>query len=277
MILTRPDPHRNISRVEQPEICYTGGSMVAKLIAYYRVSTRKQGESGLGLEGQTAAVQAFAKGEGSSILRAYQEIETGKRADRPELLKALADCKRSRATLVIAKFDRLSRNVAFLANLLESGVDFVACDNPHANRMTVHILAAVAENEAKLISERTRAALAAYQVGMRVSKRTRERYPDGVPDDVVQATAGKLGASLPQCRQLSQEDSAKGREMATASIRARAVAAYSDLLPFVRRLRDEGNSLQYIADVLDAEGHVTRRGKPWNKVQVSRVLDRSGD
>src|SRR5829696_2195332 len=112
-----------------------------KLVAYYRVSTKQQGDSGLGLEGQTAAVEAFARGRSAEIVRTYREVETGKRADRPELVKALAHAKRSRATLVIAKLDRLARNVAFTANLMESGVDFVACDNPHANRLTIHILA----------------------------------------------------------------------------------------------------------------------------------------
>src|SRR4051812_22591418 len=134
-----------------------------KLVAYYRVSTKGQGESGLGLEGQTAAVAAFARGRGAEIVRTFQEVETGKRSDRPELIKALAHARRTRATLVIAKLDRLARNVAFPANLMDSGVDFVACDNPHANRLTIHILAAVAENEARMISERTKAALAAYK------------------------------------------------------------------------------------------------------------------
>ncbi len=123
----------------------------------------QHGDSGLGLEGQTAAVEAYARGQGAAVVRAYREVETGKRADRPELLKALADARRSRATLVIAKLDRLSRDVAFPADLLEGGADFVACDNPHAHRLTVHILAAVAEDEAKRVSERTRAALAAYR------------------------------------------------------------------------------------------------------------------
>ena len=132
-----------------------------KIIAYYRVSTKQQGESGLGLEGQVAAVAAYARGQGAEVLKTYREVESGKRADRPELAKALAHARRSRATLVIAKLDRLARNVHFLSGLMESNVDFIACDNPHANRLTIHILAAVAEDEAKRISERTRAALAA--------------------------------------------------------------------------------------------------------------------
>jgi DNA invertase Pin-like site-specific DNA recombinase len=119
------------------------------LIPYYRVSTRKQEKSGLGLEGQKAAVTEFVDRQCARVLATYTETETGKRADRPELAKAIAHAKRARATLVVAKLDRLARNVAFTAALMESGVDFLACDNPHANRLTIHILAAVAEEEAR--------------------------------------------------------------------------------------------------------------------------------
>jgi DNA invertase Pin-like site-specific DNA recombinase len=132
-----------------------------KIIAYYRVSTAKQGKSGLGLEGQRAALETFASQQGATVVADYQEIESGKRSDRPQLARAVAHAKRSKATLVVAKLDRLSRNVAFLSTLLESGIDFVACDNPHANKFTIHILAAVAEHEAEAISLRTKAALEA--------------------------------------------------------------------------------------------------------------------
>ena len=131
-----------------------------KLITYTRVSTQRQGQSGLGLEAQQAAIEAYAKGAGGEVAGAYTEVESGKRADRPELAKAVAHAKRVKGTLVIAKLDRLARNVAFVSRIMESGVDFVACDNPHANRLTIHILAAVAEDEARRISERTKAALA---------------------------------------------------------------------------------------------------------------------
>ena len=104
------------------------------IIGYVRVSTKQQGDSGLGLEAQTAALHAYAKSCGGRILKINTEVETGKRANRPELEKALAHARRSGATLVIAKLDRLARNVHFLSGLMESGVDFVACDNPHANR-----------------------------------------------------------------------------------------------------------------------------------------------
>ena len=134
---------------------------ITKIVAYYRVSTKRQGESGLGLEGQQVAVAAFAKQHGASIIASYIEVESGKRSDRPVLAQALGHARLAKATLVVAKLDRLARNVAFLSALMESGVDFVACDNEHANRLTIHILAAVAEAEAKAISERTKTALAA--------------------------------------------------------------------------------------------------------------------
>ena len=136
---------------------------MGKLVAYFRVSTRKQGESGLGLEAQQSCVADFARYGQHEIIAVYQEIETGKRSDRPELAKAISHAKRAKATLVIAKLDRLARNVHFLSGLMESRVDFVCCDNPNANRLTLHILAAVAEDEARRISERTKAALAAYK------------------------------------------------------------------------------------------------------------------
>lgn len=146
---------------------------MGKLVAYYRVSTRKQGESGLGIEAQQACVADFARYGQHEIIAAYREIETGKRADRPELAKAIAHAKRAKATLVIAKLDRLARNVHFLSGLMEAGVEFVACDNPYANRLTLHILAAVAEDEARRVSERTKAALAAYKAVAVGSARSR--------------------------------------------------------------------------------------------------------
>src|SRR5262245_43725144 len=135
-----------------------------KVVSYYRVSTRKQGLSGLGLEGQAEAVAAFCKQHKATVIASYKEIESGKKKDRPEIAKALAHARRSKATLIVAKLDRLSRNVAFLSTLMESKVSFVCCDNPHATPLTIHILAAVAEDEAKRISERTKAALAAAKM-----------------------------------------------------------------------------------------------------------------
>jgi DNA invertase Pin-like site-specific DNA recombinase len=127
-----------------------------KFIAYFRVSTDRQGKSGLGLEAQREAVLAYLNGGSWTMVAEFTEIESGKHADRPQLAAALAACKKHKAKLVIAKLDRLSRNLAFIATLMDSGVEFVAVDNPHANKLTVHILAAVAQHEREAIAQRTR-------------------------------------------------------------------------------------------------------------------------
>src|SRR5215211_5315721 len=132
-----------------------------KFVAYYRVSTAKQGRSGLGLEAQQEAVRSYLNGGSWQLVDEVVEVESGKRNDRPKLAEALRLCRLHGSTLIIAKLDRLARNVAFVSNLMESGVEFTACDFPQANRLTIHILAAVAEHEAKMISDRTRGALAA--------------------------------------------------------------------------------------------------------------------
>lgn len=251
--------------------------MGQKIVPYRRVSTARQGRSGLGLEAQDAAIQAYAAMTGCEVIGTYTEVETAKRDEienRPQLTKAIAHAKRARAVLVIAKLDRLSRSVFVTATLHKAGVDFVACDNPHANRMTIQILAVMAESEAKMISDRTKEALAAYKATGRVSRATVERYPDGVPAEVVNRTAGKLGASLVQCRNLTASARIRGAISAAASHRARANAAYEDLISDLRQWRSEGMTLQAIADRLNANGHTTRRQKRWNHVQVKRALTR---
>jgi len=220
-------------------------------IGYVRVSTKGQGESGLGMEAQRAAVETHAKREGMTLAMVYVEVESGKRADRPELAKAISHCRRSKGTLVVAKLDRLARNVAFLSALMESKVPFLACDNPHANRLTLHILAAVAEAEAVAISQRTKAALQAYK-----------------------ARGGKLGAELSQCQNLTEEARQRGARHAAVARAKAAGEAYADLAPMMQGWRTEGLTLQQIGDRLNTEGHTTRRGKPWNPVQVARVLER---
>ena len=130
-------------------------------VGYARVSTAKQGRSGLGLEAQETAIAAHLRASDELLTPIYVETESGKDNDRPELAKALAKAKRAGATLIVAKLDRLSRNVAFIAQLMESGVRFVACDMPEANELTLHIMAAVAQAERKAISRRTKEALAA--------------------------------------------------------------------------------------------------------------------
>jgi DNA invertase Pin-like site-specific DNA recombinase len=129
-------------------------------IAYYRVSTDKQGVSGLGMDAQREAFTFYVRSRGS-IAAEYIEVESGRKSERPQLLAALAECRRRKAILVIAKLDRLARNVHFISGLMNSDVEFVAVDNPTASRLTIHILAAVAEHKREMISERTKAALAA--------------------------------------------------------------------------------------------------------------------
>lgn len=225
-----------------------------KFVAYFRVSTDRQGKSGLGLEGQRAAVVQHV-GTAGDLIADYTEIETGKRdslENRPELRRALAHARRSKATLVVAKLDRLTRSVAVTSLLHQSNVDFVCCDNPYANRLTIQILAAVAEDEARRISERTKAALAAYKV-----------------------RGGILGATRPQSQNLTSDARKRGTN---ASVLKRAVLtadAYEDVAAKMGELRSSGRSLRAIAEALNGEGHTTRRGRPWNPIQVSRVLERA--
>lgn len=230
--------------------------MTADLIGYLRVSTKRQGESGLGLEGQRAAVESYARQTGARIAAWYTEVESGKLGDRPELSKALPHAKRSKATLCVAKLDRLARDVEFLAKVMSAGADFVACDNPAANRLTLHILAAVAEAEAKAISDRTKAALQAAK-----------------------ARGVKLGSARPghwEGREKARLDGARAGARIAGKVASRnADEAYSDLFPIVNALKAEGLSLRQIADKLNADGHTTRRGRPWNPVQVARVLARA--
>src|SRR5579864_5367784 len=134
---------------------------MAAFIGYLRVSTKQQGDSGLGLEAQRAALESYVRQARGTLVTVYTEVESGKRADRPELARAIAHAKRSKATLCVAKLDRLARNVEFLARVMNSGCEFAAADMPSANRFMLHVMAAVAEHEAKAISDRTKAALAA--------------------------------------------------------------------------------------------------------------------
>lgn len=222
------------------------------MVAYLRVSTDRQGKSGLGIEAQATAVAQHILQAGCDLLASYSEVETGKKdslANRPELQKAIAHAKRTKAVLVVAKLDRLSRSVAVTSLLHQSGIDFVCVDNPSANRLTVQILAAVAEAEARAISERTKAALAAYR-----------------------ARGGLLGASLSECRNLTQGAREKGAQAAAKAHRRSALDAYRDIAPEVRKMRARGSFLRGISKALNASGHTTRRGKAWNPVQVGRVL-----
>jgi DNA invertase Pin-like site-specific DNA recombinase len=210
-------------------------------VAYLRVSTVRQGESGLGLDAQRAAVEAFARQHGGAIVASYVEVETGRRSDRPELAKALCAARKAKATLLIAKLDRLARNVAFIANLMDAGVEFLACDQPFASRLTLHILAAVAEDEARRISERTKAALAAAK-----------------------ARGKKLGSPV-AANTIAQARAAKSTYAAKANATTQAV---------IREIKASGiDTLAGIARTLQARGIKTPRGNiEWQPVQVARLM-----
>jgi DNA invertase Pin-like site-specific DNA recombinase len=211
-----------------------------KFVAYYRVSTDRQGKSGLGLDAQREAVTSYLNGGSWQLVQEFVEVESGKRADRPQLTAALAACRKHKAKLVIAKLDRLSRNLAFIATLMDSGVEFVAVDNPHANRLTVHILAAVAEHERVMISERTKAALAAAKA---------------------------------RGTQLGNPRLAAAAKRGVASIKANALQFAANVLPIIEEIERSGvTSHNAIAGKLNERRVPTARGGKWTHMQVAAVL-----
>lgn len=213
-------------------------------VAYYRVSTQKQAGSGLGLEAQKTAVQRYAAANGLTITQEHTEIETGTgKRRRVVIYQALQAAQETGAVLLIAKLDRLARSVHFISGLMESGVKFVACDMPTINELTLHILAAVAQAEAGMISQRTKAALAA---------------------------AKARGVTLGSPDNLTPE----ARETGAAANRAAAIAAYRKTAGYAAVLRDQGQSLAAIAERLNSEGHRTRRGRSFQPMTIKRILDR---
>jgi len=213
-----------------------------KFVAYYRVSTDRQGQSGLGLEAQRTAVLNYLDGGNWMMVADFTEVESGKHAGRPQLVAALAACKKHKAKLVIAKLDRLSRNLAFIATLMDSGVEFIAVDNPHANKLTVHILAAVAQHEREMISQRTKDALQAAK-----------------------ARGKRLGN--PRLENI--------RKVAAAVNRKTADAFAANVRPIIREIQASGvSSFQGIARALAARGVSTARGGRWTARMVINVLDR---
>lgn len=220
-------------------------------ISYYRVSTGKQGRSGLGVEAQRAAVAAYLNGGNWKILAEFTEVESGKRSDRPQLDAALAAARLHRCPLVVSKVDRLTRSVAFLSRLLEAGVDVRFADLPAiegaTGRFLLQQMVAVAELEAGMISSRTRAALAA---------------------------AKRRGTKLGGDRGV--KPTAKTRAKGAAATKAKAAQRAADVMPAIDQLRRDGkSSLRDIAAGLNAAGIPTARGHgEWSAIQVKRVLER---
>lgn len=218
-----------------------------QLVAYIRVSTAGQGKSGLGIEAQRQAIARFAEAEGFEIIAEHIEIETGKGADaldrRPKLAAALAEARRLRCPVVVAKLDRLSRDVAFVAGLMAQKIPFIVAElGPDADPFMLHLYAALAEKERALISSRTKAALAAAK-----------------------ARGTRLG----------NPNLAAVRGNAVANIKANAEQFASNVLPIIQPMKERGLSLRAIADALNTRGIETARGGKWAATQVADILRRT--
>ena len=223
-----------------------------KIVAYYRVSTATQGRSGLGLEAQKEGVRQFCRGRDCNMLAEFVEVESGKRDDRPQLARALHHAKLTGATLVIAKLDRLSRNLTFLSALQDGKVKFVAADMPEANETMVQFMAVMAQAERQAISRRTKEALQAAKArGQKLGN------PNGT------AAIRRAG---------------KGTTAALQAKQRNADAHAERLGPIIQRMRGEGHtSLGALAKALNEEGMVTPRGARWHASSVRNLLARLGD
>jgi DNA invertase Pin-like site-specific DNA recombinase len=211
-----------------------------RFIAYFRVSTDRQGRSGLGLDAQREAVRQFLTARPAAVIAEFVEVESGGKDDRPKLLEALAACQRTKATLLIAKLDRLARSVSFVAGLMDGDVDFVAVDLPYASRFVLHIMAAVAEHERQIIGERTKAALAAAKArGVRL---------------------GTNGTVLAE------------RHKTEAIEYAQQIASVFQTV----RLAGAVTTRQ-IANSLNAMGIPSRQGGQWHAATVGRILQRMAE
>ncbi|QCR25312.1 recombinase family protein [Pontibacter sp. SGAir0037] len=217
-----------------------------KYVAYYRVSTKKQGQSGLGLESQREMVKGFLKA-GDALLAEHIEVESGKRNDRPELEAAIALAKREQAQLLIAKLDRLSRNAGFIFKLRDSHVDFLAVDMPDANTLTIGIFAVLAQHERELISSRTRAAL---------QQKKLQGFALGSPENL---THGARTKGL----QVRRENAASHKANRQAT-------------ELIQMYREKNMTYQQIADRLNSHGFTTRRGKKFFAITVQRLHIRQG-
>ena len=217
-----------------------------RFVAYYRVSTGRQGSSGLGIDAQRALVRKFLVANEGCLLAEFSETNSGRKDDRPQLNSALALSRVARATLIIARLDRLSRNVRMISRLMESGLDFVTADFPFANKFTIHILAAIAEYESQLQSERTKAAIAASRGrGGGIGKPKRERVPRFPPG----------------CQRLS-----------ALARRTRSEARARDLAPLIWRSIADGKSYRVIADRFNAQGIRPARNAPWTAHSIWRIV-----
>ncbi|MBL4858282.1 MAG: recombinase family protein [Erythrobacter sp.] len=222
---------------------------MCRVAAYYRVSTDKQGRSGLGLEAQRQSVRALCEARGWEIVSEFTEVESGKRNDRPELNAALDHARLTGAKLVVAKLDRLSRDAAFTLQLRNSGVDFICADNPDVNRLTIGLLAVINEDERERISERTKAALTAAKArGVKLGN------PNGAK---------------------ALRRAGKGNRASVAAIKSNADTFAEGLKGTVEAIRRDGAiSLAGIASELNARHMRTARGGKWHASSVKNLLKR---
>ena len=209
-----------------------------KIVTYKRVSTQRQGAAGLGMEAQEEAIQAYINEHGAEIVGDFIEVESGRKANRPQLNEAIALAKKQKATLVVAKLDRLARNVHFVSGMLESKVDFVALDFPQANKFTLHIMAAMAEHEALLISQRTKAAL---------------------------ASAKKRGIQLGRNGIILGAQNRKRANQFADSLK-------TEVVTMIQSCRKK--TLQNLANKLNSKGIQTRQGSEFKPTTVARLLKR---
>lgn len=215
-------------------------------VAYLRVSTQKQGYSGLGIEAQREIIQKYLHDK--NPIAEYVEIESGRKTDRPKLKEALMLCRKTEAVLIVAKLDRLARNVSFLSNLLENDVEIVFCDFPQANKMMLHILSAISQYEAELIAARTRSALQAKKVrGFRL----------GNPEHLMDKHGQAIRNSIKTCRQKADNNPNNTRAVA-----------------MLRTLIRENHTLKEMADILNREGFVTSQGCSFSKSTVYKLIRR---
>ncbi|KAA6336938.1 DNA-invertase hin [termite gut metagenome] len=217
-----------------------------RFISYYRVSTQKQGQSGLGLESQKDIVSKYMESEKGILINSYTEVESGKKNDRKELAKALSECKAQNATLIVAKLDRLSRSVSFISSLTDSNVDFTCCDFPSANKFTIHLFASVAQYERELISTRTKAALKAKK---------EQGFKLGNPHATFTNEMRAKATSMKVEKANTNQNNARAKGM-------------------IQKLLQERKTQSEICRYLNANGFQTSTGKEFTPKAVARLIQR---
>ena len=220
--------------------------MKQKYVAYLRVSTQKQGYSGLGLEAQREIIHNHL--HDTTLIAEFVEVESGRKSDRPKLKEALALCRKDGATLIVAKLDRLARSVSFLSNLLESDVEIVFCDFPQANKMVLHIISAISQYEAELIAARTKASLQAKKA---------RGFKLGNPEHLLTKHKQAIQNSIKTCR--AKADNNPNNKRAVAMLRI---------------LVKENRSYSEMANILNQEGFVTSRGCSFTKSTIYKLIKR---